>query len=100
VSEALRNSRFWDRQLESGLPDCRLSGTAREQTTVTLGRMTFDRVFCAQCGCDGGLVTSEWCPHVFFLCDTCARVHGPPPECVEVSEAVVRGTATPNDGAG
>lgn len=80
--------------MEGGLPDCRLTGMARVNKTVTLGRMTFDQVYCAQCGCEAGLVTSDWCPHIFFICDTCVRVNGPPPECVEIPEAVVRGTAT------
>jgi hypothetical protein len=90
----LRNSRWWDRQLEMGLPDCRLSGTNRERTTFQLGRMTFEQVYCANCGAPGGGVTAEWSTHVFYVCDTCARALGPPPGLVEVPEAVVRGRET------
>lgn len=100
MSDALRNSRFWDRQLEGGLPDSRLTGMKREHTTVVMGRMTFEKVFCAQCGCDAGLVTANWTPHIFFICDTCVHEHGAPPECVEIPEAVVRGTAAPVEPAG
>lgn len=69
----------WDSQLEGGLPDCRLS-QRRDKTvvhnTVRLGRMIMERVFCANCGCDGGLVTADWSPHVFYICEECFLVHG------------------------
>lgn len=84
--------RYWDRELASELPDSRLSGARRRATTVPLGRMLMERVFCANCGCDGGLVTAEWSAHVFFLCDDCARP-GTPPGCVEADERSVRGIA-------
>ena len=91
----LRNSRHWDRQLEEGLPDCRLSGTNRERTTFQLGRVTFEQVYCANCGDPGGGVTADWSTHVFYICNTCARLLGPPPGAVEIPEAVVRETAAP-----
>lgn len=87
---ALRDGN-WDRQLEGGLPDSRLAGTARERTTVVWARMLWERVFCANCGADGGIVTADWSPHVFYICDGCAQELGPPPGMVEVAEAVVRG---------
>jgi len=80
----------WDRQLERGLPDSRLNGPRRRATTVPLGRMLMERVFCANCGADGGFITAEWAAHVFYLCDECAQTHGKL-DLPEVSEAAVRG---------
>jgi hypothetical protein len=69
----------WDRQLEvralagnqGRLPDCRLRGTARART-IMRAHMEWELVFCANCGKEGGMVTAEWTPHVFYLCDRCA----------------------------
>jgi hypothetical protein len=80
----------WNRELESGLPDCRLRGPRRRATTVPLGRMLMERVFCANCGGDGGLITAEWSPHVFYLCDECAATYGKL-DLPQASEADVRG---------
>jgi hypothetical protein len=74
----------WDRQLEFGLPDCRLSGSSRDKTVV-VGRMEFERVFCANCGKSGGAVTAGWCSHIFYICDQCDEKLGPPPGCIEVA---------------
>ena len=84
----LRNSIHWDRQLEEGLPDCRLSGHRRKVTMWA--RMPMEQVFCVNCGKSGGLVTAEWCPHVFYLCDECYYKHGGMPG-PQVSEDLVRG---------
>jgi hypothetical protein len=84
----------WNRELEGGLPDCRLIGPRRRATTVPLtmllGRMLMERVFCGNCGADGGLVTAEWAAHIFYLCDDCAHTHGKL-DLPELSEATVRG---------
>jgi hypothetical protein len=77
--------RMWDRQLEDGLPDCRLRN-GREGKRVMRAHMWWDPVYCANCGELKGLVTSGFTPHIFFLCDPCAGVNGPPPGCVEVPE--------------
>jgi hypothetical protein len=90
---ALRDGSQWDRQLEGGLPDSRLSGTARERTVVVHARRRWERVFCANCGADGGLVTADWAPHVFYLCNGCAAACGAPPGAVEADEGAVRGGA-------
>jgi hypothetical protein len=80
----------WNRELEFGLPDCRLRDPSHKMTPH--GRMWMERVFCANCGCDGGLVTPDFARHVFFLCDVCAEVHGKIDGAVEVSaEAESRG---------
>jgi len=79
----------WDRDLEGGLPDSRLV-LDRRRTTVVLGRQLMERVYCANCGADGGLITADWCPHVFYLCDTCAAKHAGI-ELAEVPEPAVRG---------
>lgn len=83
----------WDRQLEGGLPDSRLSGAARERTTVRYAHMLWERVFCASCGADGGIITAEWSPHVFYVCDVCAAKLGAPAGTVEAPEKIVRGAA-------
>jgi len=85
----------WNRELEAGLPDCRLMGPRRRATTVplntaSLGRMLMERVFCGNCGGDGGLVTAEWSPHVFYLCEECAASHGRL-SIPQLDEATVRG---------
>ncbi len=80
----LRLSRFWDRQLEGGLPDCRVRRSDRERAIVNRGRMAFEKVYCANCHKEAGLVTAEWTAHVFFICDDCARTGGPP-GCIEVT---------------
>jgi hypothetical protein len=79
----------WDRQLEEGLPDCRLQSTARRRTQVLHANMWMEKVFCANCGCDGGLVTAGWAEHVFYLCDPCAGVRFV--GAIEIPEEAVRG---------
>lgn len=88
---SLRDSRYWDRELERGYPDSRLAGSARDNKTVVYARMLWERVFCANCGCDGGIVTAGWSAFVFYVCEPCAMKLGPPPGCVEIPDAVVRG---------
>jgi len=72
-SLAHRESIGWDKQLEGGLPDCRLTGGNRDATAITRYGMSWQRVFCASCGRPAGLCT-EWTPHVFYVCDQ--------PECL------------------
>lgn len=81
----------WDPEFSKDLPDSRLSGSGR-RSLVPWGNMMMERVFCANCGANGGLVTAEWSPHVFFLCDTCAH-SGIPEGCAELDEAKARGYA-------
>lgn len=88
---SLRNSKLWDRQLEGGLPDSRLSGTARENNTVVYAHMLWERVFCANCGKDGGLITADWSPHVFYVCDDCDKHCGSVPGLIKVDERAARG---------
>jgi hypothetical protein len=45
--------------------------------------MEWSKVFCANCGCDGGMATSGT-THIFYLCDACVFLHGPPAGCHEV----------------
>jgi hypothetical protein len=80
---SLRDSKLWDRQLEQGLPDSRLSGTNRENKTIVYARKLWEKVFCASCSKPGGIVTKESFPHVFYLCDDCSK-YGPPPGTIEV----------------
>ena len=84
----------WDRQLEDWLPDSRLSGTDRERTAIQLGRLKFERIFCASCGANGGGVLADWSPHVFYVCQECADKLGPPPGMAQIeNEAALRGQA-------
>jgi hypothetical protein len=84
-------SKYWDRELQDSLPDSRLSGPGRRSTQIYWGNMLMEKVFCANCGADGGLITADWSPHVFFLCDSCAYGNGPPPGCAEVESTKLRG---------
>ncbi len=74
----------WEKELEGGLPDCRLTGSARDRKTISYARMLWEKVFCANCGCNGGYVTADWSPHVFYICDACVGKMGAPAGCVEV----------------
>lgn len=92
-----RESLFWDKELETELPDCRLSYSNRERRTVTRGRMQMDVVFCSTCHKENGLVPVH-CPHVFFICDSCFynTVLGvAPPGAAQVSEETVKGWVAP-----
>ena len=89
----LRDGMNWSRELEQGLPDCRLAGVP----TVVLGRQKWERVFCANCGADGGLVTAEWTAHVFYQCEPCALKLGPIPGVDKVPDAVVAANNKPGD---
>lgn len=75
----LRDSRWWDKALEAGLPDCR----SRERTTFWRGRAQWEVVYCANCGVASGGVTPN-VPHVFFVCDRCFDVMGAPPGTIKV----------------
>lgn len=57
-------------------PDCRIVGPKGREHVKTLGGVRFERVFCGNCGADGGGVLAENCPHVFYLCNDCAHTHG------------------------
>lgn len=83
----------WDQELEKGLPDSRLSGAARGRKSVVYAHMLWERVFCANCGANGGLITAEWSPHVFYVCEECVAVAGEPPGMAEAPETKVRGIA-------
>jgi len=81
----LSNTRLWDRQLEFGFPDCRLSYLEREKAQVIRGRMIFDMVYCASCGEPKCLAPMEATTFAFFVCDLCVARAGPPPGCEEVA---------------
>ena len=63
-----RNSLFWDQALEGGLHDSRL----RHRPTIVRAGALWEKVFCANCGCDGGFITAEWSAHIWYVCDPCA----------------------------
>jgi hypothetical protein len=88
----MRESLFWDKALETELPDTRVRYGEREKTQFRLGRMEMDLVFCGgPCGRKMGAVPVH-CPHVFFLCDDCFLKMGnvPPPGTAQVPDEEVR----------
>lgn len=81
IDRALENK--WDKQLEERLPDSRLR--ARYRKKVFRAHMWWDPVYCANCGELKGLLTEEFSPHIFYLCDPCVtKLDGPPPKAIEV----------------
>lgn len=70
------------------LPESRLKD--RKTFCGPVGIMS--RVYCANCGCEGGAVTEEWAEFIFYLCDACAeKTGGVVPGAVEVPGEVVCG---------
>ena len=56
------------------LPDCR----AQHHTTINRGITgTWEPIFCANCGKDGGFVPAENKQFAFYLCDPCAEKWSP-----------------------
>jgi len=77
--------------LWEGIPDSRVKGPLRSRTTFTgPGGKLFERVYCANCGGDGGAILASWSPHVFYLCDPCAQTHGNLP-LPQLPDELVRG---------
>ena len=68
--------------------DARLSPTSRNTVCGPHGLMS--RVFCVNCGADGGLITEAWAKSVFYLCDRC-EAWGRTPALLEAPENLVRG---------
>lgn len=54
------------------------------------------RIFCINCGSDGGAVTEEWVDYVVYLCEVCALQYGGLAAAVEVDEDLVRGAREPD----
>lgn len=63
--------RKWDTNLDKGLPDSRLSFN-RHRSIFRFGRVEYEKVFCANCGADGGGVTAEYFAHCLYICEACA----------------------------
>ena len=66
--------------------------TARRSTGEVRGPFgNYERVYCVNCGADGGLVTkNSQFGRIFYLCEKCAETHGRLP-LPEVPEGVARG---------
>jgi hypothetical protein len=89
VGHPLRD-KLWDRQLEGGLPDSRLKNPL--DNLVSRRNTLWERVFCANCGEDGGLCLANQSAHIFYMCERCAALSmGMVPGCVEVDEDFMRG---------
>jgi hypothetical protein len=78
----------WDKELETGLPDCRVRPFERENHQVQIGRRKWDIVFCAQCHKPYG-ATPPSAPFIFYICDACVRENPPP---VEIMQLRIPGT--------
>lgn len=78
---------------KNDMPDARLRPCNRSTIVGPCGIMA--RVYCVNCGCDGGLVTDEWAEQIMYLCDRCAEVHGKLPVALQVPDSEVRGTSDP-----
>lgn len=78
--------------LTFGFPDSRLRGPACRATTRVYHGRLFDRVFCANCGADGGLVTTG-APFMFYVCNKleCIKAATQKRTVLEIPEAVARG---------
>jgi hypothetical protein len=76
----------WNSELEDGFPDSRLSWASREDKMIKIGRLEYERVYCASCGSPGGAVTPQFFAHVFYVCDGCATKLGPPGGLVQINE--------------
>ena len=72
-----RNSRLWDRQLEEGLPDCRVAEQNRDKNKIIRGRMAFDPVYCGCCSKPSNYMALDNTTFAFFLCDECAEKNVP-----------------------
>jgi hypothetical protein len=76
------------RILRGDLPDSRTKTPQFFQGP--LGWM--ERVWCANCGADGGGVLAEFTAHVFYICDSCADQHAPDePKVPADVEEILRG---------
>lgn len=80
----------WCKELEKSivtghvLPDCRVKPIEREHNRVQIGRMMWDKVFCADCGTVYGASPPN-SPFVFYVCDLCVRKKGSPPGAIQTS---------------
>lgn len=69
-------------------PDARALVSRNEKKHKLLG--WFEECFCVNCGKPQGMITKDWAPHVFVLCDDCVATHGALP-LPTVPESVVKG---------
>jgi hypothetical protein len=70
------------------LPDSRPKISRGDKFSKVWGWM--EKIFCVNCGKDGGVVTRDSIPFVLYLCDDCAQKHGHLPLPV-VPDKLVRG---------
>jgi len=67
------------------LPDSRCR---ESKGNVVQNGETFVRIFCANCGADGGGVPEEHTTFAFYLCNDCVDKHGPPAGLMAVPDEV------------
>lgn len=68
------------------LPDSRLQRNKTNQ--VCRNGIWHERIFCAQCGADGGLVPVENMTFAFYLCNPCHEAMGDIPETYAMPDEV------------
>jgi hypothetical protein len=83
---SLRNSKYWDRQFEEELPECRLSEMEAERQSVTIQGVRWTPIFCASCAKRSGLVTLDGTAFTYYLCDVCNDKFNPPPGVIQIPE--------------
>lgn len=81
----LRLSKAWDREVEMGLPDCRMPYHKRSPVFLNGTRLPVDPVYCADCGTLSGYATVHT-PHIFYICDECVGIKGKPPGLSELTK--------------
>lgn len=81
----IRLSKHWNREVEQGLPDCRLRYDERKTIFLHGTRLAVDAVYCANCGSVEGYATVHT-PHIFFICDSCVGINGAPSGLTEITK--------------
>ena len=72
-----RNSRLWDKQLEEGLPDCRVTEHRRDEHKIIKGSNAFDLIFCGSCSKPSDFMATNDTTFAFYLCNDCASKMAP-----------------------
>lgn len=70
------------------MPDARAQRSKNEKKHRLLGWM--EEIFCVNCGRSGGMISRDWAPYCFYLCNECVGTHGRLP-LPELPETLVKG---------
>jgi hypothetical protein len=83
--------KLWD-SFARILPDSRARHSTGEIRHKTLGNM--EKIYCVNCGVEGGFVMRDSVPFVSYLCNKCVFQFGQPPllPVPEDEERIIRGS--------